>query len=361
MNENDESESDEAGNVGMASHRETITLPFKVMVSARFLVMSLISSVLLAFAVGRAARLILLEGPRRALLAERRQSTLRNRPDYVDKYESSLTSLVATDERKVPHTRYTAKNFDTARSVVRSTWLAMNRDDAHIPINEGHAQACLAEDDGKVTCSGEGTVTTKDAYEDEVDEQPAGEHLMVDIKNVDGAFLNSEQRLSRAMVDVVNAAELTVLSYHCHSLMPAGVSCVAILLHNYIAFHTWPVEGVICFDLCSAGSKSILPVLPIIERLFGVPRTPSYPGEVVELPEYRWAHKLRGYRHRPTQSSNLLLGTDLGTTILGILGTEYKEEVSHRTVFMPLTKFTHVIPTRYSRHCCLVLGRRRHD
>ena len=331
MNENDESESDEAGDDGRANHRETVSLPFKVMVSARFLVMSLVSSVLLAFAVGRAARLILLEGPRRALLAERRQSTLRNRPDYVNKYvgyESSLPSLIAIDERKIPHTRYTAKHFDTARSVIRSSYLARNRYGARTSIDEDHVQVCLTDEDGKRTCSGEDTVTTKDAYEDEVDTQPAGEHLMVDIKNVDGAFLNSEQLLSRAMVDVVKAAELTLLSYHCHGLTPAGVSCVGILLHNYISFHTWPVEGVITFDLCSSGSKSILPVLPIIERLFGVPRTPSYPGQVVEQPENRWAHKLRGFRHRPTKSSNLVLGTDLGKSILRILGVEYKKEVS---------------------------------
>jgi hypothetical protein len=168
--------------------------------------------------------------------------------------------------------------------------------------------------------------------------------LMVDIKNVNGVFLNSEHLLSRAMVDVVNEAELTLLSYHCHGLTPAGVSCVGILLHNYISFHTWPVEGVITFDLCSAGSKSILPVLPIIERLFGVPRIPSHPGQVVESPEYRWAHKMRGFRHHPTRSSHLFLGTDLGAIVLRILGTEYKEEVSQQTVLMPLLLFAHSTP-----------------
>jgi S-adenosylmethionine/arginine decarboxylase-like enzyme len=274
---------------------------------------------LLAFAVGKAARFILLEGPRDALLAECRLPALRDRPDHVDKYAGNnliLPPLVARDGKKLPQTRYTAKNFNTARSSVHSTWLAKNRE--------------IGSD--AETCSDAGSATKDDDDDSEVDLQPAGEHLMVDIKNVNGVFLNSEHLLSRAMIDVVDEAELTLLSYHCHGLSPAGVSCVGILLHNYISFHTWPVEGVITFDLCSAGSKSILPVLPVIERLFGVPRTTSHPGQVVESPEYRWAHKLRGFRHHPTTSSHLFLGTDLGAIVLRVLGTEYKEEVRQQTV-----------------------------
>ena len=36
--------------------------------------------------------------------------------------------------------------------------------------------------------------------------RPSGQHLLVDIRNVDGDFLNSEERLSQAMVDTVNEA-----------------------------------------------------------------------------------------------------------------------------------------------------------
>jgi hypothetical protein len=38
-----------------------------------------------------------------------------------------------------------------------------------------------------------------------IDEQhnPSGQHLLVDIKGVDGEFLNSEERLSKALVDTV--------------------------------------------------------------------------------------------------------------------------------------------------------------
>ena len=352
---NDKSESDKHGDDGRASRRESASPPFKVSVSAKFLVMSLISSMLLAFAVGRAARLKLLEGPRRALLAERRQSTLRDRADYVDEHighERTLPLLVAKDGREIPHTRYTSKNFDTARSVASSTWLTRNRD-VHTALDEGHAQVCSTDVNGTRTCSGQDSGAIENAYEDDVDPQPAGEHLMLDIKNVDGAFLNSEQRLALAMLEVIKEAELTLLSFHCHGLLPAGVSCVGVLLQReYISFHTWPAEGVITFDLCSAGPKSILPVVPIVEKLFGVPRSLSYPGQVVEQPEYRWAHKLRGFRHHPTTSSNLLLGTDLGASTLSLLGMEFKEEVSKRV--HTVDAICSGRATHRSRYCHLV-------
>jgi len=44
---------------------------------------------------------------------------------------------------------------------------------------------------------------------------PAGQHLLVDIKNVDSSFLNSEHRLATAMVELITASKLTLLSYHC--------------------------------------------------------------------------------------------------------------------------------------------------
>ena len=75
--------------------------------------------------------------------------------------------------------------------------------------------------------------------------EPAGQHLLVDIKSVDGTFLNSEDRLARAMVDLIEMSGLTMLSYHCHGLEPVGVSCVGVLLESHISFHTWPIPGVI--------------------------------------------------------------------------------------------------------------------
>jgi S-adenosylmethionine/arginine decarboxylase-like enzyme len=61
----------------------------------------------------------------------------------------------------------------------------------------------------------------------------------VDFKDVDSDFLNSEERLAKAMIELTNESGLTLLSYHCHSLVPIGVSCAGVLLESHVAFHTW--------------------------------------------------------------------------------------------------------------------------
>lgn len=278
---------------GQMGNGKMIPPPYRVMVSPKFVVLSLLSSTLLAFAVGRAARLVLVEGPKHALLLGRRKSILWEVND-------GLPSLLARDGNKIPRTRYLSKNFDTSRSASSSSWLAKSRES--VPSAEDkkcHPNEC----------------------EDVERPLPAAAHLMVDIKRVDGAFLNSESRLANAMLEVVNEAELTLLSYHCHGLVPMGVSCVGVLLQNYMSFHTWPEKGVITLDLCVGGTIEILPVLSIIERRFGVPQTGR---TLVEKPEMRWAHKVRGF----AEDEELLSKADLHLYVVNNLNDNVKEEVS---------------------------------
>eukprot|EP00529_Nitzschia_sp_RCC80_P009392 CAMPEP_0113523412 /NCGR_PEP_ID=MMETSP0014_2-20120614/45692_1 /TAXON_ID=2857 /ORGANISM="Nitzschia sp." /LENGTH=770 /DNA_ID=CAMNT_0000421501 /DNA_START=94 /DNA_END=2406 /DNA_ORIENTATION=+ /assembly_acc=CAM_ASM_000159 len=118
--------------------------------------------------------------------------------------------------------------------------------------------------------------------------EPAGQHLLVDIKGIEGDFLDSEKRLAQAMVDTVKSAGLNMLSYHCHKLIPKGVSCVGVLLESHISFHTWPDEGVITLDLFTCGNKPLIPVVKTIQELFGI-------GENTET---QWSHELRGFRNK---------------------------------------------------------------
>lgn len=131
-----------------------------------------------------------------------------------------------------------------------------------------------------------------------------GQHLLVDIKNVESEFLNSEQRLTHALVETVNAAGLTLLSYHCHTLSTLRVSCVGVLLESHISFHTWPKDGVITLDLfTSRGDRPFIPLVTIIERFFGIPRSDlksdgdddddedEDDGKVIIV----WSHELRGF------------------------------------------------------------------
>lgn len=136
---------------------------------------------------------------------------------------------------------------------------------------------------------------------------PPSQHLMVDIEGVEGDFLNSEDRLAKAMIETIEAAGFQMLSYHCHKLNPKGVSCVGVLLDSHISFHTWPDEGVITLDLfvATGGSLQLVPLVSTMKSLFGIiPSTPDCAiddGACKNDEEdddeigVRWSHELRGF------------------------------------------------------------------
>jgi S-adenosylmethionine decarboxylase proenzyme len=159
---------------------------------------------------------------------------------------------------------------------------------------------------------------------------PAGQHLMVDISNVEAAFLNSESRLADAMVESVLSSGFTMLSYHCHSLLPAGVSCVGVLRESHISFHTWPDEGVITLDMYTCGPKQLLPAIKVLERLFGIPRKKPNSDEYEEI-EMQWSHELRGFRTEEDGKTNYLHKSDLATWVVGPLFGKKKEVLSKQT------------------------------
>lgn len=171
---------------------------------------------------------------------------------------------------------------------------------------------------------------------------PAGQHLLVDIKDVDSEFLNSEERLASAMIELTNESKLTLLSYHCHSLVPIGVSCAGVLLESHVAFHTWPLEGVITLDLFTCGGGKLVPLMPLIQRLFSVKQIPSEGENEEDIPEptMLWAHKLRGFREgfAPgyVRTSNPL-DEGLGWSVLGRLDFDMK-----RPLLSTKTEFQHV-------------------
>lgn len=173
----------------------------------------------------------------------------------------------------------------------------------------GETQAECDDEEGE--CLNGAEEDEDDDDEDDDDEEgehlPAGQHLLIDIKHVESEFLNSDIRLAKAMVDVVNLSQLTLLSYHCHNLIPQGVSCVGVLLESHISFHTWPEAGVITLDLFTCGSGKLVPIVPIVEKLFAVPEVGS-----LTKPLMKWIHKLRGFR--PAGFTDVLT-QDLGSML----------------------------------------------
>mmetsp|Transcript_4158 Transcript_4158/g.4710 ORF Transcript_4158/g.4710 Transcript_4158/m.4710 type:complete len:761 (-) Transcript_4158:238-2520(-) len=167
--------------------------------------------------------------------------------------------------------------------------------------------------------------------------EPAGQHLLVDIKGIEADFLDSEERLAKAMVGTVNHAGLTMLSYHCHKLIPKGVSCVGVLLESHISFHTWPDEGVITLDLFTCGNNPLVPVVNTIQDLFGIPRE----GDKIVM---QWSHELRGFRNKDkvadgTNDNYAILdhNSDLSQMVWSPIDCPLKEQI-----VSSLTKFQRV-------------------
>mmetsp|Transcript_9388 Transcript_9388/g.20809 ORF Transcript_9388/g.20809 Transcript_9388/m.20809 type:complete len:836 (-) Transcript_9388:139-2646(-) len=177
-----------------------------------------------------------------------------------------------------------------------------------------------------------------DRAEGEEDKRDAGQHLLMDMRNIASAFLGNEEKLVRAMMDVVEESGLSpLLSYNCNQLDPAGHTCIGVLLETYFSFHTWPEEGVITLDMFSNGPLPLITVIPIIKRFFGILRDIENegPGIILEDTEYdptkvvlNWAHQLRGFRTRAERTSNYLDDeSDLALWVTTNIDHQKKDEV----------------------------------
>lgn len=306
---------------------------FQVRVSQRFVILTLLACTLAAFAVGRTARVLLLVHPSLAYLKEQ-EAILQALPSRQDVMKLPNPSL--KNGKVPPSTLYTSKNFDTALSAtIHSRWVVSEAEVPPAEITDSIGEnSCSTEDQNGDTYKGEcstcarsgGSPSGMSILDEQTEEEihlPAGQHLLMDIRKVDTDFLASEERLANAMLDVVGECGLTLLSYHCHGLHPAGVSCVGVLLESHVSFHTWPAEGVITLDLFTCGPNSLLPIVPTVEKLFSVPRVGVV--DLMDMPEAIYAYKLRGFGEDNQQSKAAL--TDLFTFPIGSM-TEYKNEVS---------------------------------
>lgn len=283
--------------------------PYKATLSTKFMVLSVAACSALAFGMGTVAREHLL--PTMTLSPpQEKQSSGRNA-------QIDMPTPMALGGKVVPESIYTSKNFDTRKSAtIFSQWLQKDPSSA-IPEPNNERLAKL-----------NATFKYGDHEEEEEDEEhlPAGQHLLVDIDNIEADFLDSEERLATAMVDLVNDSGLTLLSYHCHGLTPAGVSCAGVLLESHVAFHTWPAEGVITLDLFTCGSTSLLDSMKLIENMFAVPRN----GPDGEQPTVLWAYKRRGFKDQISDLPHNQPGSPRDTFAypLGIHGLDFKKDVS---------------------------------
>jgi len=154
---------------------------------------------------------------------------------------------------------------------------------------------------------------------------PSGQHLFIDIININSELLSSKHELVHVMQTLHH--ESTMLSYHCHhrytstiSDDKAGLTCVAILLNEHITLHTWPRDGVILLDFFSHDNNiDLIAQLPLIEETFITLGQDTNSTTITNStkPKLHWSHKLRGlsYSNYNKQDKNPM-DSELGNDIL---------------------------------------------
>ena len=98
-----------------------------------------------------------------------------------------------------------------------------------------------------------------------------GIEVLVSITHLDSDFLNSEERLAQAMLELIARTDnVEMLSYHCYRLAPGGGRCVGFLNPgSVVIFHTWSVEGVLSMEILLTGGT--IPTMDSVRSLFGIP------------------------------------------------------------------------------------------
>mmetsp|Transcript_937 Transcript_937/g.1444 ORF Transcript_937/g.1444 Transcript_937/m.1444 type:complete len:866 (+) Transcript_937:187-2784(+) len=312
--------------------------PYTIEISTKSLLAILLFSASSSFIAGRTLR-------KRNIFLTNSNLVIHSKDDNI-RFGGMHPSLSLHEGKVPPQHKYSGMEFNASTSSGRTvnTHLASGlKSSEMVCIDHGDGQRqCVidntnenANDDNleaNEECDGEGGGCLDEEDDEEEDEEhlPAGQHLLIDIKHVDGTFLNSDVRLAKAMVDVVNLSQLTLLSYHCHNLIPQGVSCVGVLLESHISFHTWPEAGVITLDLFTCGSGKLVPLVPIVEKLFAIPEV----GSLIK-PFVHWVHKLRGFR--PDDYSDVLT-KDLGLMLQESFDVK-KEIASVQTKFQKIDIF----------------------
>jgi S-adenosylmethionine decarboxylase proenzyme len=250
-----------------------------------------------------------------------------------------LPSIVLPLGKRMPHFVYSSKTYGDGSA--QSSDSIMIRQRSREIKSDGSFRK-LDQRDGK-------DLEDLEDLEDLHEYYPSGQHLLVDIKNVDGSFLNSESRLAKATIDLAESSSLTLLSFHCHQLVPVGVSCIGVLLESHVSFHTWPVSGVISLDLFTCGPHSLVSLLPVVKDLFAIPRRPGETaGGIVEQPHVEWAHKLRGFKKLDNRDDPE--DVDLNHYLLGWMGYGLKNTILSEETDYQKVEIYEVIDPHFQRH-----------
>ena len=170
-----------------------------------FLMMSIIPFAAIAFYTGVVIRILMLTKFYTSHSGSTQALNLNISNGKMDWGVKKLPPPTIIQGKEVPSTTYTSEYFPVAAEATRASYTMQI--DRNIQVKK--------EEDYKK----KNTNALEEVNEGVDDEAslylPAGQHLLVDIKNVDPIFLNSEERLAEAMIQLVDESKLTLLSYHC--------------------------------------------------------------------------------------------------------------------------------------------------
>jgi hypothetical protein len=195
----------------------------EILISRRVFVSSLAGACLVAFLVGRIARIRLIQATESRLInlynEKIRSIALLAIEDYhndderylMNKKIMTLPHPVMKKGKPVPRSTYTSKNFDTTLSATTHSRWVVTQSGEHQCVNLPNHPECSGTTSNEQISSLLLDKPVRDDYEEE--HLPSGQHLLIDIEDVDSHFLNSEERLASAMLELVNECDLTLLSY----------------------------------------------------------------------------------------------------------------------------------------------------
>ncbi len=83
-----------------------------------------------------------------------------------------------------------------------------------------------------------------------------GNHLLLEVYDVDFALLNDLNSLQEAMERGINRAGMTILNIFSHCFIPQGCTIVIALSESHVSCHTWPENGCLAVDVYTCGEKN---------------------------------------------------------------------------------------------------------
>ncbi len=87
-----------------------------------------------------------------------------------------------------------------------------------------------------------------------------GNHLLLEVYDVDFNLLNESTKLEEVMVKGIERAGMTVLNIFQHCFYPQGCTIVIALSESHVSCHTWPENGCVAIDVytCGPGNPKLI-------------------------------------------------------------------------------------------------------